>query len=125
MAHILLIDDDPDILEIIRLELEDDLDNRTDFSSSAADAIDKIQKNHYDVIITDWKMPVMNGTALVRKIRSLGCSSVVVIYSGLGMGQDISEALASGANYYLHRKGDPEKEFARLKELIQCAGTGK
>lgn len=123
MNHILLIDDDPDILDIVCLELRDNPDTTVDICCTVPDALEKINETRYDIIITDWRMPIMNGTELVKTIRSSGYSSVVIIYSGLGMCAEIKEALDSGANYYLHRKGDPEKEFARLKELIAKSGV--
>jgi len=119
MQNILLIDDDPDILEILILELQDDPSCTVSSSTSAEDALFLARNNQYDVIIADWRMPVMNGTELVRALRSQGCSAYIIIYSGKGMGIDIREALANGANYYVNRGGDPDSEFAELKKQIQ------
>jgi DNA-binding NarL/FixJ family response regulator len=64
-------------------------------------------------------MPVMNGTELARALRIQGSTAYIIIYSGKGMCHDIHEALASGADYYVNRGGDPDSEFAELKKLIQ------
>jgi DNA-binding response OmpR family regulator len=125
MQRILIVDDDTDILEIIQLELEDDPDNTIDACSSSTKALDFVHDNRYDVIITDWRMPDLNGTELVRTLRENGCKSAIVIYSGKGMDQDIREALDCGADHYLNRRGYPEKEFAELKKIIKgSGGTG-
>ena len=50
----------------------------------------------------------------IKKLRAMGSDSVVIIYSGQGMGSDIREALESGADHYLLRSGDPETEFSEL-----------
>ena len=125
MQRILLVDDDTDILEIIQLDLEDDPDNAIDTCSSSTKALDFAHDNKYDVIITDWRMPDLNGTEFVRTLREQGCKSSIIIYSGKGMDQDIREALDCGADYYLNRRGYPSKEFAELKKIIKgSAGTG-
>ncbi|MDD4137992.1 MAG: response regulator [Methanoregula sp.] len=124
MPRILLVDDDPDILEILSLDLKDDEANAVDITSAAAEAIEKVRKNRYDVIISDWRMPGMNGTDLIRTLRDDGCSSYIILYTGYTMNTDIRSALDCGADYYLHRGGDPEQEFAELHRVIRTmAGT--
>ena len=119
MPEILLVDDDPDILDIIRLDLEDDPDNRVDVCRSGQEAIRLAGQKKYKVIITDMRMPKMNGVALIKELRAMGCDSIVVVYSGQGMGSDIREALNSGADHYLRRGGDPDKEFSELHRIIR------
>jgi CheY-like chemotaxis protein len=118
MPRILLVDDDRDILDIIRLDLEDDPANMVDMTSSAADAISRVADKPYDVIISDWRMPKMNGTDLIRKLRKDGCSSYIILYTGYSLRNDIRSALDCGADYYLHRGGDPDREFAELRRVI-------
>jgi len=119
MPRILLVDDDPDILDIIRLDLHDDEANNVDTSNTAAEAIEKVRNNQYDVIISDWRMPGMNGTDLIRKLRDDGCSSYIILYTGYSLSNDIRTTLECGADFYLHRGGDPEQEFAELHRVIR------
>jgi CheY-like chemotaxis protein len=119
MTRILLVDDDRDILDIIRLDLEDDRENAVDTANTAADALEKVGKTRYDVIITDWRMPGMNGTDLIRKLRGDGCASFIILYSGYNISPDIRTALECGADHYLHRGGDPEQEFAEIHRMIR------
>lgn len=118
MPHILLVDDDRDILDIVRLDLEDDPANAVDTTSTAKDALERVKISRYDVIISDWRMPGMNGIELIQKLRSDGCNAYIILYSGFIQGADIRHALDCGADYYLHRGGDPEKEFADIHRVI-------
>lgn len=118
MPRILLVDDDQDILDIVRLDLEDDPANAVDTSNTAQEAIGRVKNARYDVIISDWRMPGMNGVDLIRKLRSEGCDAFIILYSGYIQGSDIRNALDYGADYYLHRGGDPEQEFAEIHRLI-------
>jgi len=118
MPRILLVDDDKDILDIVRLDLEDDPANAVDITSTASEALEQVRRSRYDVIISDWRMPGMNGIELIQKLRSEGCNAYIILYSGFIQGADIRQALDCGADYYLHRGGDPEKEFADIHRVI-------
>jgi CheY-like chemotaxis protein len=119
MIQILLVDDDPDILEIIRLDLEDDPAFAVDSCGSSAEALKKVKTNPFDVIITDWRMPVMNGTQLIKALRADGCRARIILYSGHNISADIRTALDSGADHVIHRGGDPDAEFAELRQEIR------
>jgi CheY-like chemotaxis protein len=121
MIHILIVDDDPDILEIVRLDLEDDPTLVVEICGTSAAALEQARKNRYDVIITDWRMPVMNGTQLIGALRAEGCQSYIILYSGHNISADIRTALESGADHVIHRGGDPDSEFAELRQEIRHA----
>lgn len=125
MPKILLVDDDKDILDIIRLDLEDDPANAVDTTSTATEAITKVTRTPYDVIIADWRMPGMNGSDLIRKLRSDGCASFIILYTGYSLSSDIRTTLDCGADHYLHRGGDPDLEFAELHRLIKFGARKK
>jgi two-component system nitrate/nitrite response regulator NarL len=115
----MLVDDDPDIMEIIKLELEEDLPCVVDTCNSGKLALSMAGSQAYDVIISDLRMPVMDGLELIRQLREDGCTAYLVIYSGQGMNVRIQEALREGADHYICRTGDPDKEFSELKEIIR------
>jgi CheY-like chemotaxis protein len=119
MTRILIVDDDADILELLRLEFEDDPGCTADTTTRVADALAMARQHPYDAIITDWRMPVMNGTMFVSALRRQGCTSHIIIYSGKELDQEMQKAFDAGANDYVGRRGNPEREFDELKELIK------
>lgn len=125
MPRILLVDDDPDILDIIRLELEDDKNNKVSTCRDAREVLKKTDPTTYDVIISDLHMPGLDGADLVRELRARNYQSRIIIYSGHDMGDGIRRALDSGADYYLARQGDPDKEFTQLRSMINKANGKK
>ena len=120
MTRILIVDDDADILELLRLEFEDDPCWNADGVMDPARALDMARTTRYDVIITDWRMPAMTGGELVRTLRKQGCTSYVIIYSGMDPDQDLFKALETDAEQYIFRRGNPEREFGELKESIRA-----
>jgi len=121
MPRILLVDDDPDILEIMSLELKDDGRFVVDTCRSADEGLQKTDQQKYDVIVSDLHMPGKDGATLVRELRDRNCSCLIIIYSGHDLGAGIRKALDSGADHYIARQGDPEREFAELHEIISKA----
>jgi DNA-binding response OmpR family regulator len=75
MPHILVIEDDPDILEILRLELEDQPGNTVETSHTAEEALIEIGRDQYDVIVTDLRMPGICGDSLIRLLLEQGCQA--------------------------------------------------
>ena len=122
MTSVLIIDDDADILSLLRLEFEDDPGCSADTTPDAGEALDLARLRTYDLIVTDWRMPGMNGTELVAALRRQGCTSPIVIYSGKERDREIGEALGAGADGYVGRRGDPEKEFSELKAILTKSG---
>lgn len=124
MTRILVVDDDVDILELLRLEFEEE-GCSTDTTPDAKIALDLARRHTYDLIVTDWRMPVMNGTEFVGSLRRQGCRSCIILYSGMDRDQGIKDALDAGADYFISRRGDPFREFAGLKEIVgRCALAG-
>lgn len=118
MIHILLVDDDPDILDILKMELEENPAWKIDTVTSAIEALQKVQSAKYEVIITDYIMPRMNGKEFLAAIRNQGFTASIILYSGRL--DEEQEALMKdlGADAIIHRKGDPEVEFTALKNQI-------
>ena len=121
MILILIVDDDPDILDILRMELAENPAWKIDTVTSAIEALQILQKAKYDVIITDYMMPRMNGRDFLAAIRKQGFTANIILYSGRL--DDAQEALMKdlGADAIIHRKGDPEVEFPALKKHIESA----
>jgi DNA-binding response OmpR family regulator len=120
MKRILIVDDDADILELLRLEFEDEPGWSADGITDPARALDLARTTPYDVIITDWRMPEMTGGEFISALRKQGCSSYVIIYSGMDPDQDLFKALETDADQYIFRRGNPEREFGELKESIRA-----
>lgn len=70
VQRILVIDDQPEILEIIEMIISNYFDCRIDTASSVDDALDLCRKEKYNVICTDYIMPNLNGADLIKTVRN-------------------------------------------------------
>jgi PAS domain S-box-containing protein len=118
MLSVLYVDDEPDLLELGKLFLEESLEYTIDTSISAADALIRLEQKKYDAIISDYQMPVMDGIKFLQVLRNRGDPIPFIIFTGRGREEVIIEALNSGVDFYLQKGGDPKAQFAELKNII-------
>ena len=121
MIRVLYVDDEPDLLEIGKLYLEEDGDFSITIIDSAETGLAILKKDQFDAIISDYQMPGMDGIELLKHIRSYGNDIPFIIFTGRGREEVVIEALNSGADFYLQKGGDPVAQFAELRHKILSA----
>lgn len=77
-------------------------------------AYNLFQKNEYDIILTDWNMPNMNGLSLVQHIRKIDPKIPIIMITTEGGKEEVITALKAGVNNYIVKPFDANK----LKEKI-------
>lgn len=121
MMHILLVDDDPALLDLIRRFLEREEEMQIDTCMSGSDAIDMLKKARYDAIVLDYDLPGMNGIDFLKAVKSRGEEIPIIIFTGKGREEIVIKALNYGADYYLQKRGDPRLNFLELLYMIREA----
>lgn len=103
MYRALLVDDDDNITKGLQ-KLVDwagcDFEV-TGTASNGKDGLELWKKEKYDLIVTDIKMPVMDGLEMIRELRSCGCTAQIIIVSAYGEFSYAQEAMRYGVDYYL------------------------
>jgi len=119
---VLLVDDEPALLELGSTYLScADRDLRIKTAASARDALEKIRVGHFDVIVSDYEMPGMNGIGLLKELKSEGCTIPFILFTGRGREEVVIEALNNGAAFYLQKGGEPKAQFTELIHKIREA----
>jgi DNA-binding NtrC family response regulator len=123
MIPLLLVDDDPDMLDLMQLAFRDAGNFDITACLDARDAVEVLKRRPIAVVISDYRMPVMNGGVFVRAARDTGYDGLFIIYSGRGKDPLIDQARRDGADAYIPRSGDFKKELASIKSLIYERAT--
>jgi PAS domain S-box-containing protein len=121
MIALLLVDDEPALLEVARLFLERSGEIAVTSAESPDRAFALLKETHFDVIVSDYEMPGMNGIDLLKTLRSAGNTIPFIIFTGKGREQIVIEALNQGADFYLQKGGDPRSQFAELGHKVKRA----
>jgi DNA-binding NtrC family response regulator len=119
--HVLVVDDDPALLEALPEALRLRMSGVTvDTASSAAAALDRIDSWDYDAIVTDIKMPGMDGLALLAEIRERRPDTPTLMITGHGEYALAVRALRGGAYDYIQKPIDREHFVAALHRAIRA-----
>ena len=89
-------------------------------ADDGVDALRKLSGNHFDIIITDINMPIMDGLKLIKRIRSDDTYAAVpiVVVTTEGSQEDRQRAIALGANAYITKPIQGPQVVAKVKELL-------
>ena len=118
-SKILIIDDDPDVLETMTAVLET-RDYQVLTALSGLEGISKAGKEKPDLIIMDVLMPEVDGFTTCKMIKeNKEIKNIpVILLTGTGMIGDLEKGFAAGATDFMIKPIDWDKLFLRIKELI-------
>jgi len=96
MEHTLVVDDEKNVTELLKLQLEE-VGFDVDTANDGAEGINKIQTRHYDLILLDLKMPRINGIEVLKFAKENQPDSQVLILTGYGDIKTAVDAIKMGA----------------------------
>jgi DNA-binding NtrC family response regulator len=117
-ARILIIDDDENIRKVQTAILEDN-DYEVDTAASGSEAIAKSQKNHYDLMLIDIRLPDIEGTDLLIKVQETTPKIRKILVTGYPTLQNAVTAVNRGADAYIMKPFDVEKMLDTIKEQLE------
>ncbi len=113
---VLIVDDEPDICELVAMTLRRmEIDSRT--AECVGEARERLTHEHFDVCLTDMRLPDGNGVELVRHIQELYPELPVAVITAYGSAETAVEALKAGAFDFVSK---PVK-LADLRNLVTAA----
>ena len=117
---VLIVDDDVALLEALPEALRLRMGGVTvETADSAASALDRIAERDYDAIVTDIKMPGMDGLALLDEIRTRRPDTPTLIITGHGENDLVVHALRGGARDFIQKPIDRDYFVAALYRAIR------
>jgi diguanylate cyclase (GGDEF)-like protein len=119
-AKILVVDDEPDALDIVREGLEF-RNYRVTTATNGLEALKKVEKDPPDLIILDVMMPKMNGLETCRALKAgFQTNQIpVIMLTARGEVDDKIEGLAVGADDYISKPFDMRELGARVEMLLR------
>ena len=103
---ILVVDDEVPVRDIIRKGLSQMGGFSVEVAQNGPEAIEKIEKDIFDLVLTDLKMPEMDGLQLLRTIKGTRPEVMVILMTAYGTIETAVEAMRIGANDYITKPID-------------------
>lgn len=124
MARILIVDDDRGMKELLQIILEKE-GYVVDAVESGKAAIHQFRKKNYDLVLTDLKMPRMDGIDVLRQIKDTSPDTVVILITAYASGDTALAAMREGAYDYLEKNFDIEDLKTMVREALRKKGVEK
>jgi phosphate regulon transcriptional regulator PhoB len=120
---ILIVDDEPDIVELVSYNLKKD-GFRVTAASDGEEARDKIRKGQFDLIVLDLMLPGIQGIELCRLIRNdpKTAGTPIIMLTAKGEEVDRVVGLESGADDYMTKPFSARELVARVKAVLRRTG---
>jgi len=120
MNRILIVDDEEKLRHILQLMLE-----RQGFETAQAangeEALQLIKKYNFGMVITDLKMPVMDGMTLLKEIKKIDPDYPVIVLTAFGSIESAADAMEEGALYFFTKPFDEEKIINKVKRYMRIS----
>lgn len=122
-ARILLVDDNANGLAARKCVLEE-LGYTVLTSTSGADALDQFAIQPFDLVVTDYKMPRMDGLELISRLRGQAPNLPIVLLSGFSEALGLAEA-STGADVVLQKSSNEVSHLVRAVNRLLRLKTAK
>ena len=119
--NILIVDDDNIFRENLRELLLHEGFSTTSVSSGI-EAVDLISSCHFNLVITDLKMPKMNGIEVIEAIRKAHPDLPVILMTAYGGPNERREALEHNASHFITKPFEIDDMVSIINTSLECAG---
>ncbi|MFO7991462.1 MAG: PAS domain S-box protein, partial [Thermoplasmata archaeon] len=121
MIEILMVDDEEAFLDQAKIFLEKSKDEfQVSTVETVDDALTHLEQDRYDIIVSDYMMPVKNGLDFLEIVRKERDSDIpFIIFTGKGREEVAIEALNLGADRYIQKGGSPTSQYGVLADAIR------
>ncbi len=118
--HLLIVDDEPDIIEFVSYNLSREGYQITS-AKNGLEAVEQVKKNKPDLILMDIMMPVMDGMTAVSKIKALPGTNDIMIVFLTARSEDYSQeaGFEAGADDYISKPIKPKILVHRINALLR------
>ena len=119
-ARVLVVDDDPELRQFLRQELEVE-GYGCDTAANGTQALTRIRNEHWDLVLLDWTLPDFSGVEVCRRMRAAEDATPVLMLTARDDVKERVEALDSGADDYLTKPFSIEELLARVRARLRRA----
>jgi DNA-binding NtrC family response regulator len=119
MGLILAVDDEPDMLTLIKMIIEGYSDHQVSTTNNPMEVAELLTKERFDLIITDLKMPGMDGMELLELAKKYDKDALILMVTAFGSLESAEEAVAKGAFDYISKPFRKEQLLLAIDKAMR------
>jgi len=116
-ARILIVDDDPNIVRFIQVNLKNS-GHDVFIAANGAEAVRLVQEEKLDLVLLDVRMPVMDGFEACRRIREQSTVPIIMVSADRDVNDKV-KCLELGADYYMTKPFSIDELLARVAAALR------
>jgi DNA-binding NtrC family response regulator len=117
--RILIVDDEIDMLELLELIITDRTDYEVTTTNNPLEVPELLKKNPYDLVITDLRMPDVDGIELIEMVKQIDDQLPFMIITAYGTIESAVEAMRKGAFDYITKPFRQEQILLTIEKVMK------
>lgn len=118
-TRILVVDDEPEIRSLLSRALTQMGDYEVEVAEDGQEALRKVEGDSFDLVLTDLKMPKMDGLELIAEVAKRRPEILMVVMTGHGTIESALEAMKRGASDYLAKPLNLNELLFRIQKVLE------
>lgn len=119
MGRILAVDDEPDMLSLIKMIIEGYSSHQVTTTNNPLEVAELLAKERFDLIITDLKMPGMDGMELLELARKSDKDALILMITAFGSLEAAEEAVRQGAFDFINKPFRKEQLLLAIDKAMR------
>jgi DNA-binding NtrC family response regulator len=119
--RVLVIDDELDMLMLLRMIIEDNTGYEVETTNNPSEGLKLLTEKHFDLVITDLKMPGMDGMELFDECKDIRPDIPVIIITAYGSLETADEALKKGVADFITKPFRKDSILFTIKRVLELA----
>lgn len=117
--RILVVDDEPNMLRLLKTILMDKTGYEVTTTNNPLEVSKMLQEAHYDLVITDLKMPLVDGIDLIGIVKGIDAAMPIIVITAYGTIETAEEAIQKGAYDFITKPFRKETILITMKRALE------
>ena len=117
--RILVVDDEPNMLRLLKTILMDKTGYEVTTTNNPLEVSKLLQEGHHDLVITDLKMPLVDGIDLIGIVKAIDATMPIIVITAYGTIETAEEAIQKGAYDFITKPFRKETILITIKRALE------
>ena len=117
--RILVVDDEPNMLRLLKTILMDKTGYEVTTTNNPLEVSKLLQESHYDLVVTDLKMPLVDGIDLIGIVKNIDATMPIILITAYGTIETAEEAIQKGAYDFITKPFRKETILITIKRGLE------